>query len=285
MPDDLAISLWCGKCRLDPHRFVKEGFLWGKGELEGWDGPDAWQAETLATIGEEVRKRDFNGVHAVDPIRMATASGHGIGKTALTAWIILWIASTRPRSKGVVTANTSSQLETKTWAELAKWKKRCATGHWFNLTTGKMSMRLSHKGDPEGWRCDALTCREENSRSLRWPACGRQHAYYFFDEASAVPDVIYDVAEGGMTDGEPMQFVWGNPTRNIGRFREIVRQVPASLDHPPDRQPRCEAAEQGQDRRVGQGLRRGQRLRSRSCQRRLSASRHVCNSSVQRPGG
>jgi hypothetical protein len=60
-----------------PLRFVKEGFLWGKGELEGWDGPDAWQAETLATIGEEVRKRDFNGIHPVDPIRMATASGHG----------------------------------------------------------------------------------------------------------------------------------------------------------------------------------------------------------------
>jgi hypothetical protein len=221
MPDDLAISLWCGKCRLDPLRFVKEGFLWGKGELDGWDGPDAWQAETLATIGEEVRKRDFNGINPVDPIRMATASGHGIGKTALTAWIILWIASTRPRSKGVVTANTSSQLETKTWAELAKWKKRCATGHWFNLTTGKMSMRLSHKSDPEGWRCDALTCREENSEAFAGLHAADSTAYYLFDEASAVPDVIYDVAEGGMTDGEPMHFVWGNPTRNVGRFREL----------------------------------------------------------------
>jgi hypothetical protein len=103
--DDEEISDWCADCRTDPLRFVTEAFLWGEGELEGWDGPDAWQAETLATIGEEVRKRKFDGVHPVEPIRMATASGHGIGKTALTAWIILWIASTRPRSKGVVTAN------------------------------------------------------------------------------------------------------------------------------------------------------------------------------------
>jgi hypothetical protein len=132
-----------------PAAVRQRGILWGETELEGWDGPDAWQAETLATIGEEVRKRDFDGVRAVDPVRMATASGHGIGKSALSAWIILWLASTRPRSKGVVTANTT-QLETKTWAELAKWKKRCATGHWFKLTTGKMSMRLSHVDDPEG---------------------------------------------------------------------------------------------------------------------------------------
>ena len=79
MADNDEISDWCADCRADLLRFVNEGFLWGEAELEGWDGPDAWQGETLATIGEEIRKRDFDGVHAVDPVRMATASGHGIG--------------------------------------------------------------------------------------------------------------------------------------------------------------------------------------------------------------
>jgi hypothetical protein len=41
-----------------------------------------------------------------------------------------------------------------------------------------------------------------------------------FDEASAVPDKIWEVAEGAMTDGEPFWFAFGNPTRNTGRFRE-----------------------------------------------------------------
>jgi len=82
-------------------------------------------------------------------------------------------------------------------------------------------MRLSHKDDPEGWRCDALTCREENSEAFAGLHAADSTAYYLFDEASAVPDTIYEVAEGGMTDGEPMHFVWGNPTRNVGRFREI----------------------------------------------------------------
>ena len=106
MADDNQLSLWCGWCRDDPLLFVEKAFAWGQGELAGWDGPDAWQRETLQAIGEEVRRRDFDGVHPVAPIRMATASGHGIGKTCITAWIILWIASTRPRSKGMVTANT-----------------------------------------------------------------------------------------------------------------------------------------------------------------------------------
>ena len=198
-----------------------EGFEWGTGDLAGWDGPDAWQRETLDLIGQECRNRRFDGIHAVDPIRIATASGHGIGKSALSAWIILWIASTRPMSKGTITANTMTQLETKTWAEVSKWLKRCATGHWFRITTGKMSMKLVHRMDPENWRCDAVTCKEENSEAFAGQHAADSTSYYLFDEGSRVPDIIYDVAEGGLTDGEPMIFVFGNPTRNTGRFREI----------------------------------------------------------------
>ena len=51
---------------------------------------------------------------------MATASGHGIGKSTLVAWIVawivVWIMSTRPHCQGTVTANTFTQLQTKTWA-------------------------------------------------------------------------------------------------------------------------------------------------------------------------
>jgi hypothetical protein len=44
--------------------------------------------------------------------------------------------------------------------------------------------------------------------------------WYLFDEASAIPSKIWEVAEGGKTDGEPMHFVFGNPTRNTGAFAE-----------------------------------------------------------------
>lgn len=188
-------------------------------------GPDAWACEFLEEIGKGVAKRDFDGAKSVAALRMATGSGHGIGKSAITAWLVNWIMSTRPFCKGVVTANTGPQLESKTWAEIAKWTKRCITGHWFDVSTGKGSMKMVHKQHPESWRCDAQTCREENSEAFAGLHAANSTPFYIFDEASAVPDAIWEVAEGGMTDGEPMWFVFGNPTRNTGRFFECFNKL------------------------------------------------------------
>lgn len=217
---DLVLADQMVEFYADPYGFVLFAFPWEEG-----NGPDTWQREALEEIGAAVRDRNFDGSTPVSAIRRATASGHGIGKSALTSWLILWLMSTRPHCKGVVTANTSSQLETKTWAELSKWHKRCITSHWFKLSTGKMSMRISHRDHPETWRCDAQTCREENSEAFAGLHAATSTPFYIFDEASAIPDTIWDVAEGGMTDGEPMWFAFGNPTRNTGRFKECFGRL------------------------------------------------------------
>jgi hypothetical protein len=69
-----------------PLDFVELAYPWGEpGELAAFAGPDRWQREFLKDLGDQVRERGFNGVHAVSPIRMAIASGHGIGKSTLVA--------------------------------------------------------------------------------------------------------------------------------------------------------------------------------------------------------
>jgi hypothetical protein len=68
----------------------------------------------------------------------------------------------------------------------------------------------------------AQTCRKENSESFHGQHAARSTSWYLFDEASAIPDEIWTAAEGGLTDGEPMIFAWGNPTRNSGKFHRIV---------------------------------------------------------------
>lgn len=218
----------------DPYGFVLWAFDWNNGVLKGFDGADEWAKDFLKELGSEVIKRGFNGVASVDSIRMATSSGHGIGKSCITAWLVLWIMATRPNCKGVVTANTSAQLESKTWAELSKWHKLCRVGDWFVVNSGKGSLKIYHKDYSETWRVDAQTCKEENSESFAGLHAAGSTPFYIFDEASAVPDIIWNVAEGGMTDGEPMWFAFGNPTRNSGKFREcfgrfkhrwITRQV------------------------------------------------------------
>jgi hypothetical protein len=179
----------------------------------------------LDHVSALVAEHKFDGHTPVPAIREAIASGHGIGKSAITAWLVNWIMSTRPNAKGVVTANTSEQLASKTWAEIAKWTKRSMTGHWFDVSTGKGSMRMTHKEHPESWRCDAQTCREENSEAFAGLHAADSTAFYIFDEASAVPDSINEVSEGGMTDGEPMKFAFGNPTRNTGWFRDCFNRM------------------------------------------------------------
>lgn len=231
---DQLLAQDMGRFYADPLGFVLYAYDWdGEASLqvvelaEPWNkrykskyGPDAWACEFMEDIGRRVRENKFDGRQAVQALRMATASGHGIGKSAITAWLVNWIMSTRPHAKGVVTANTGPQLESKTWAEIAKWTKRCITGHWFDVTTGKGSMRMVHRDHPDSWRCDAQTCREENSEAFAGLHAASSTPFYIFDEASAVPDAIWEVAEGGMTDGEPMWFVFGNATRNTGRFKD-----------------------------------------------------------------
>jgi hypothetical protein len=145
------------------------------------------------------------------------ASVHGIGKSALTAWIVLWLMSTRPDSRGTVTANTYVQLETKTWAAIQKWHKLCLTAPWFVCTTN----RLYHRDSKETWFCSPATCKEENSEAFAGQHAADASSFYVFDEASAVPDKIFEVAEGGLSDGHPFIFLYGNPTRSTGKFYRV----------------------------------------------------------------
>ena len=210
----------------DPYGWVMMAFPWGSGSLRGFDGPDDWARDFLIDLGEQVKARGFDPTNPspVKPIRFSTSSGHGIGKTAMVAWLILWIMSTRPMSKGTVTANTAQQLRSKTWSELSKFYSLCITKHWFTLNAGSMgSLNLYANEAPETWRVDAQTCEERNSEAFAGQHAVTATSFYVFDEASAVPDAIYQVREGGLTDGEPMTFDFGNPTRNTGRFYENMK--------------------------------------------------------------
>jgi hypothetical protein len=77
-------------------------------------------------LGRDRRKAQ-GGETRYSAIREAVASGHGIGKSALIAWLIKWSLDTFEDTKVVVTANTEKQLQTKTWPELAKWHRLSIT--------------------------------------------------------------------------------------------------------------------------------------------------------------
>lgn len=199
-----------------PADFVLECFPWGEFPLEGETGPDANQIEFLTSLGEEIRHRNFDGRTPVMPILMAESSGHGTGKSAMGAWLTWWILSTRPQSIGTVTAGTYTQLEGRTWAAIKWWGNLCITRKWFDVqASGIYSLE-----DPENWKVLAQTCKEENAQSFAGQHARTSTSWYLFDEASEVPKKIWETAAGGLTDGEPMFFVWGQCVRNTGAFYE-----------------------------------------------------------------
>lgn len=216
---DAELAEFVGQFYADPLGFVEACYPWGEpGPLKDHDGPDTWQREHLIWIGEEVTARGFDGLHAVAPIRSTVSSGHGIGKSVEVAWIVDWIMSTRPHCQGTVTANTFTQLQTKTWAAIQRWTKLCLTGHWFAINAD----RMYHPSFKESWFCALQSSREENSEAFAGQHAADSTSFYIVDEASAVADGILEVAEGGLTDGEPMIFLYGNPTRNTGKFHRVT---------------------------------------------------------------
>ncbi len=206
-----------GEFYADPLGFVLFAYPWGeKGSpLEHEAGPDAWQRDFLIWLGREVKARGFDGQTAVPAIRRAISSGHGIGKSTLVAWLCNWIMSTRPHAQGTVTANTYTQLDTKTWAAIKRWTALCITSHWFVVG----DQRMYHKDHKDSWFCAPQSSKEENSESFAGQHAKDSTSFYMFDEDSGIPDKVHEVAEGGLTDGEPMIFLFGNCTRTTGHFQ------------------------------------------------------------------
>jgi hypothetical protein len=113
----LMTQLWSSQVADNPETFVLFAFPWGQKNtpLANFKGPRQWQREVLREIKAHI---DANkGQLQMDTLRAAVSSGRGIGKSALVAWLILWMLTTRIGSSVVVSANSESQLKSVTWGE------------------------------------------------------------------------------------------------------------------------------------------------------------------------
>ena len=205
----------------DPLSFVHWAYPWGEDGtiLEKEEGPDVWQEDILTTLAEtciDTQRLILDGKEAPS-VRIAVRSGHGIGKTALVSWITHWFMSTKPNPQLVVTANTKTQLDSKTWRELNKWHKLSIHEHWFTWT----GSRFYQKQNPGTWCANAIPWSEDNPDAFA--GTHEKWTLVIFDEASAIADSIWDVTEGAMTTPGAIWLCFGNPTRNTGKFSECFK--------------------------------------------------------------
>jgi hypothetical protein len=213
---DAKLQDACVEYADDPLKFVNWCFDWSHDQLKESDGPDTWQADILNEIGAYA-KRIAAGENP-GPLQLAVASGHGIGKSALVAWIIGWFMSTRDNPQIVVTANTEAQLMGKTWRTLSRWHKQMINAHWFDWTATK----FTYKHSPEDWYAAAVPWSENNPDAFA--GTHDKNVLVLFDEASNIADVIWGKIDGAMSTKGAMWICFGNPTRNTGRFYECFHK-------------------------------------------------------------
>ena len=223
----LMTELWSPVIKDNPLNFVKFAFPWGMKDtpLEDFKGPRKWQEKILREMTIHIQR---NGVKDLpEMFRMAVASGRGIGKSALVAWIILWMLSTRLGSTVIVTANTEQQLRSRTWAELGKWLTLSINSHWWSKTATTIkpapwfdeALERDLKIDTGYYYAQAQLWSEENPDAF----AGIHSSYgvcLIMDEASGIPSPIYSVSEGFFSEPTPNRFwfTFSNPRRNQGPF-------------------------------------------------------------------
>src|SRR5882724_5264853 len=158
---ELELARDIGDLTWNPTGFCKYAYPWGEGELigEGSAGLRKWQAKILGYIGQHLK----NPATRHTPCSIAVASGHGIGKSALIAMVMNWAQSTCDDTKIVTTANTKTQLDTKTVPEAQKWFRLAINSHWFEIKATSISIK--DEAHAKQWRTDFIPWSENNTEA------------------------------------------------------------------------------------------------------------------------
>lgn len=212
-------------------------FPWGKANtpLATFKGPRTWQRDELQAVTQHIKDNKQRIAIGADPLvyQSATASGRGVGKSSLVAWLNLWMMSTRLGSTSINMANTEAQLKSRTWAELGKWHTLSINAHWFERSALSLkpqdwfetALKEQLKIDTGYYYAQATLWSEENP-----DASAGAHNFAgelaVFDEASGIPEPIWGVTEGFFTEPilDRYWFVFSNPRRNTGSFFECFHK-------------------------------------------------------------
>jgi len=225
----LMTRMWSPALRDDPEAWVMFVFPWGQAgtPLAKRTGPRRWQRDVLRQIRDHVKANGTRDLFEV--MRLAVASGRGIGKSALVSWLVLWMLSTRIGSSVIVSANSESQLRSVTWAEVTKWLAMLIHSHWWEISAtrivpAKWLTDLVERDLKKGtryWGAEGKLWSEENPDGYAGPH-NDDGMMVVFDEASGIPDAIWSVAAGFFTENTPHRFwlAFSNPRRNTGYFFE-----------------------------------------------------------------
>lgn len=174
-------------------------------------GPEFWQGEFLKDVG----KAKVEGRR-----RFSVRAGHGVGKSSIESWLILWFVLFHRNLKCPVTANSQDQLRDVVWAELARWWRELPP--FLKDLVEITAERVVVKADPEGAFAVARTARPERPEALQ--GFHAETLAFFIEEASGIEDIIFETAGGALSSEHSWVFMFANPTRTSGYFHRSHHQ-------------------------------------------------------------
>ena len=189
---ELAFAEFLDLYQNDPVQFVRD--------VVGVD-PQPWQIAALQAVAQGKR-------------RIAVRSGHGVGKSSCASWLMLWHLLCRFPQKAVVTAPTASQLFDALFAELKGTIKNLPDMLKELIVASTDKVHLAHA--PEESFISARTSRAETPEALQ--GVHAPHVLLVVDEASGVPEAVFEAAVGSMSGHNAITLLLGNPTRSSGYF-------------------------------------------------------------------
>lgn len=210
-----------------PERLVLLLWDWDNADLEGIERPDEFQMEFLSELGRLMRSRNFNFIDAAKLIKMALGSGRGIGKSAVVGMVVVILMAAFPDAKITVTANTESQLDTKTWPEVRSWLQASIVAHWFD---GNANF-IRRIGAEQTWFAAKTVWNADKPQAFAGQHNRKSINVVIFDEASTIPHVIWDVTIGGLKTGLPIFMAFGNLTLHVGDFVDAINGKGIEFDY------------------------------------------------------
>ena len=163
--------------------------------------PDAMQCAIMTAVARGDR-------------RISIRSGHRVGKTTTLAWLTVWHALTRYRQKTICTSATSTQLFEALASETKSCFKRLPTALQDLFEVQVDQIRL--KAAPEDSFVSYVVSKAETPEAL----AGKHsdHVLLICDEASGIPEPVFEAAVGSMAAHNACTILAGNPIRTTGLF-------------------------------------------------------------------
>ena len=172
-------------------------------------------------------------IEALTPVgaNVSVASGHGTGKSHLTACLVLWFLLCHRESLVMLTANNIEQVRNVVFAYIKRvWSKICEVHPWLEPYGVITSQSFYLKGYKGVWQIIGKTCSKGNEEAL----AGNHRADYLIvvDEASGVNDKAMGVMRGALTEANNRMLMLSQPTRNTGHFYESHFRLKKSANNP-----------------------------------------------------